>query len=119
MKLRSHRQKENGIKPRKKGVNLGFSNEQTQMEEGVEEMEVIASSPSIAEEENGTTSLQQPETLVINKNYARLIVSEEMTWRQKTRPTSKLHLNIKKILNPNWQKEKLIEIDGFTSEEES
>ena len=51
------------------------------MEEGVEEMEVTVSSPSIAEEENGTTSLQQQETLVINKTYARVKGSEATSWR--------------------------------------
>ena len=77
-------------------------------------MEVTISSSSILEEENRTTSLQQPENPVIIKTYAWL-----MSWRQKSRPTNKLHLNMKKILNPKWQKEKLIEIDEFTSEQES
>ena len=89
------------------------------MEEGVEEMEGTVSSPSIVEEENGTTSLQQLETLVIKKTYARFKGSEETSWRQNTRPTNKLRLNMKNILNPKWQKEKFIEIDEFASEEES
>ena len=58
MKLGSNKHKENGIRPRKKVENSGFLSEQTQMEEWVKEMEVIVSSPSIVEEENGTTSLQ-------------------------------------------------------------
>ena len=72
----------------KKGVNLGFSNEQTQMEEGVEEMEVTVSSPSIAEEENETTGLQQLDTPIIIKSYAGHKGSEATSWRQNNRPTN-------------------------------
>ena len=62
-------------------------------------------------------NIQKPQSSI--RTYGRVKISEATTWIQKTRPTNKLRLNMKKILNPEWQKEKLIEIDESTSEAES
>ena len=38
-------------------------------------------------------------------------------WRPKTRPRNKLRLNMKKLLNPKLNKERVIVIDDSSSEE--
>ena len=70
-------------------------------------------------EKMGTTSLTQSKTLVIKNTYAHAKSFEIDKWRSKTRPTNKLHLNMKKMLNPKLQREKMIEIKESSFEEET
>ena len=86
----------------------------------VEEMEMTPSTPGFVEEvlvvENmGTMSMPEPEIPGIKKTYAHAKNVETVKWRPKTRPTNKLHLNMKQLLNPRIQEEKMIEIEEYSS----
>ena len=58
--------------------------------------------------------LQIPNVKVHKKSLMQL---EGVKWRLKTRPTNKLRLNMKRILNPKLKKEKIIVIEDSSSEE--
>ena len=71
----------------------------------VEEMEMTPSTPGFVEESSVvesmvTMSMPKPEIPIIKKTYAHVRNVEIVKWQPKTRPTNKIHLNMKKLLNP-------------------
>ena len=119
MKLRSYSKKK--IVEKEQQGSKGISDANAKVDSDAEEMEITPSTPGFVEEVSvkesmGTMSLQHPETPVIKNTYAHAKSFETTKWRPKTRLTNKLHLNMKKMLNPNLQREKLIEIEESSSE---
>ena len=58
----------------------------------------------------------EPKFPVIKKTYAHIRNTEIVKWRPKIEPTNKFHLNMKKLLNPKLQEEKMIEIEEYSRE---
>ena len=68
---------------------------------------------SVAADSKGEI-LQIPNVKIQNKYFMQV---EGLKWRPKTRPTNKLRLNMKRILNPKFGKEKITVIEDSSSEE--
>ena len=122
MKLRSYSKRKNIAK-----IQQGFedvkvvSDMDAKVDSNAEKMVMTPSTLGLIEEISvmesmGTTSMLEPEFPGIKKTYARIRNVETVKWRPKTRPKKKFHLNLKRLLNPGLQEEKMIGIEESSRE---
>ena len=104
-------------------MNTKEAQNEKQNEDDKEHIVVNTRTPSYFEEEPMDkaleTGISEATSPKVERNDYCFQSSGAIQWRPKTRASNKLHMNIKRALNPKLKSETIINVDESNSEEET